>query len=106
MNTLFLRKGKEESLKRYHPWVFSGAVHHIDGELQEGDLVRVVTADGLFVAVGHWQVGSIAVRVLSFLDEPIDGAFWRERLSVALAVRRSIGVAGREDNTTLSLIHI
>lgn len=105
MNTLFLRKGKEESLKRYHPWVFSGAVHHIDGELQEGDLVRVVTADGLFVAVGHWQVGSIAVRVLSFLDEPIDGAFWRERLSVALAVRRSIGVAGREDNTTYRLVH-
>ena len=105
MNTLFLRKGKEESLKRYHPWVFSGAVHHIDGELQEGDLVRVVTADGLFVAVGHWQVGSIAVRVLSFLDEPIDGAFWRERLSVALAVRRSIGVAGREDNTPYRLVH-
>lgn len=65
----------------------------------------MVTADGLFVAVGHWQVGSIAVRVLSFLDEPIDGAFWRERLSVALAVRRSIGVAGREDNTTYRLVH-
>ncbi len=105
MNTLFLRKGKEESLKRYHPWVFSGAVHHIDGELQEGDLVRVVTADGLFVAVGHWQVGSIAVRVLSFRDEPINEAFWRERLSVALSVRRSIGVAGRDDNTTYRLVH-
>ena len=82
MINLYLNKGKEESLRRFHPWVFSGAVHHIEGEPTEGDLVRVLTAQGDFIAVGHWQIGSIAVRVLSFEDEPIDKAFWTKRLQV------------------------
>ena len=102
---LYLKKGKEESLKRYHPWIFSGAVHHSEGELQEGDIVTVLTIDGEFVAVGHWQIGSIAVRVLSFLDEPIDRHFWEERLRVALSVRVRIGVADCKDNNTFRLIH-
>ena len=102
---LYLKKGKEESLKRYHPWIFSGAVHHSEGELQEGDIVTVLTIDGEFVAVGHWQIGSIAVRVLSFLDEPIDRHFWEERLRVALSVRVRIGVADCKDNNTFRLVH-
>ena len=102
---LYLKKGKEESLKRYHPWIFSGAVHHTEGELQEGDVVTVLTIDGEFVAVGHWQIGSISVRVLSFLDEPIDIHFWEERLRVALSVRVRIRVADCQDNNTFRLVH-
>ena len=88
--TVYLKKGKEESLGRFHPWVFSGAIHHIDGQPEEGDVVRVVSADGRFLAVGHIQIGSIAVRVLSFEDIAIDHAFWKQRLSVAYDVRKSI----------------
>lgn len=105
MLTLHLKRGKDESLKRFHPWIFSGAVHHIDGQPAEGDLVRVVTADGAFIAIGHWQIGSIAVRVLTFTDEPIDAAFWQGRLASALRAREAMGLAGRADNTTFRLVH-
>ena len=73
---LYLRRGKEESLKRFHPWIFSGAIHHIEGEPEEGEVVRVLTAEGKFIAVGHWQIGSIAVRVLDFDDRNIDADYW------------------------------
>lgn len=105
MQTLYLKRGKDESLRRFHPWIFSGAVHHIDGQPAEGDLVRVVTAEGDFIAIGHWQIGSIAVRVLTFADEPIDADFWLRRLTCALDVRLAMGIAGREDNTTFRLVH-
>ena len=88
--TVHLKKGKEESLGRFHPWVFSGAIHHIDGRPEEGDVVRVVSADGRFLAVGHIQIGSIAVRVLSFEDITIDRTFWKERLCAAYEARKSI----------------
>ena len=88
--TVHLKKGKEESLGRFHPWVFSGAIHHIDGRPEEGDVVRVLSADGKFLAVGHIQIGSIAVRVLSFDDITIDRSFWKQRLSAAFGVRKSI----------------
>lgn len=87
---VYLKKGKEDSLGRFHPWVFSGAIHHIDGRPEEGDVVRVLSADGRFLAVGHIQIGSIAVRVLSFEDVAIDREFWKQRLSVAYDVRKSI----------------
>ncbi|MBQ7484806.1 MAG: class I SAM-dependent rRNA methyltransferase, partial [Bacteroidaceae bacterium] len=96
-NTLYLKKGKDESLKRFHPWVFSGALQQIPSDLEEGSIVRVLDSDGKFIAVGHWQIGSIAVRVLSFDDEEINFDFWKRRLKVADDVRRSIGVAGRAD---------
>ena len=105
MKTIYLNKGKDESLRRYHPWVFSGAVKQIDGKLNEGDTVRVVTSDGSFVAVGHWQIGSIAVRVLSFMDEAIDYAFWERRLRSAYDMRLAIGVAGKSNNGTYRLVH-
>ena len=105
ISNLYLKKGKEESLQRFHPWVFSGAVHHIDGNPEEGDLVRVLAADGRFIAVGQWQIGSIVVRVLSFEDIDITDDFWTERLRMALDVRRAIGVAGRADNNTYRLVH-
>ena len=87
---VYLKKGKEDSLGRFHPWVFSGAIHHIDGRPEEGDVVRVLSADGRFLVVGHIQIGSIAVRVLSFEDITIDHDFWKQRLSVAYDVRKSI----------------
>ena len=102
---LYLKRGKEESLKRFHPWIFSGAVQKIEGEPEEGEVVRVLTSEGQFIAVGQWQIGSIAVRVMSFEDEPIDAGFWRKRIKIAYELRRAIGVAGREDNDTYRLIH-
>lgn len=103
--TVYLKKGKEESLGRFHPWIFSGAIHHIEGRPEEGDVVRVLSADGRFLAVGHVQIGSIAVRVLSFEDIAIDRSFWFQRLSVAYDVRKSIGVAGNPSNNTFRLVH-
>ncbi len=90
---------------RFHPWVFSGAVHHIDGQPEEGELVRVLTADGRFIAVGHWQIGSIAVRVLSFEDAAVDAAYWEQWLRRAYGMRVAIGVAARSDNDTYRLVH-
>lgn len=105
MNIVHLKKGKEESLRRFHPWVFSGAIHHVDNELTEGDIVRIVNSEGEFIAVGHWQIGSIAVRVLSFEDAPIDASFWQSKLQQAYNVRLAIGVAGNPNNTTYRLVH-
>ena len=114
MHTLILRHGKSESLRRFHPWVFSGAVFKIIEEahdLQEGDLVRIVESskneEGThydFIAIGHYQVGSIAVRVLTFEDEKIDAAFWTRRLHEAYLVRKRLGLV-RDDNTMFRLVH-
>ena len=102
---VFLKRGKEESLKRFHPWVFSGAIHHVDGQIAEGEMVRVLTENGEFIAVGHYQVGSIAVRVLSFRDETIDDAFWERLLGEALRMRQRIGIADNPENNTYRLVH-
>lgn len=102
---VYLKKGKEDSLKRFHPWVFSGAIHHMDDGVEEGEVVRVITAGGDFIAVGHYQIGSIAVRVLSFNDVPIDNEFWCSRLTSALQIRISIGIADNPENTTYRLVH-
>ena len=105
MITIYLKRGKEESLQRFHPWIFSGAIQRIEGPEEEGALARVFTANGDYIATGHWQIGSIAVRVLTFSDETIDDAFWRRRLQVALDVRKAIGVAGSAANDTFRLVH-
>ena len=109
---VYLKRGKEESLLRFHPWVFSGAINKIEEGLEEGDIVRVLTHDKRFIAVGHFQIGSIAVRVLSFHDVKIDDTFWESRLSAALQVRQAIGVIREEPtavgvfpNTTYRLVH-
>lgn len=103
--SVFLKKGKEESLKRFHPWVFSGAIAKTDDGIEEGETVRVITAGGNFIAVGHYQIGSIAVRVLSFDDIEIGLAFWEERLDSALRMRQAIGIAGNPKNNTFRLVH-
>lgn len=101
---LYLKRGKDASLLRYHPWVFSGAVARMDDGLTEGEIVRVLDVNGSFLAMGHFQIGSIMVRILSFEDQVIDGTFWRKRLSQALAVRRGLGLQ-REDNDIYRLVH-
>ncbi len=100
-----LKRGKEESLKRFHPWIFSGAVAFMDEGIEEGEVVRVLTSTGDFIAVGHYQIGSIAVRVLSFRDVDIDRDFWRSRLTSALNLRRDLGLVDNPDNTTYRLVH-
>jgi SAM-dependent methyltransferase (EC 2.1.1.-) len=100
-----LKRGKEESLKRFHPWVFSGAIMTSDDGIEEGEVVRVLTEKGDFIAVGHYQIGSIAVRVLSFEDIEIDEEFFAERLEAALKMRLSIGVADNASNNTYRLVH-
>ncbi len=105
MHTIQLRRGKSASLKRFHPWVFSGAIARMDGNPAEGDLVRVVDAEGAFLAVGHYERGSIAVRVLSFSPCAIDRAFWLERLTEAFKMRRALGLVGEGDNDIFRLVH-
>ena len=103
-----LRRGKEESLLRRHPWVFSGAIDHIaegDKALAEGDVVDVITKGGEFIARGHYQIGSIAVRVLTFEEEAIDARWWEERIAHAKALRESLGMVNNADTTCYRLVH-
>lgn len=101
---IILKPKKEDSLKRFHPWIFSGAVARKDTDLTEGEIVSVYTASDEFIAIGHYQIGSIEVRVLSFEERDIDNCFWEERLSVAYELRKSIGVVS-DDNNAFRLIH-
>ena len=102
---VYLKAGKEESLKRFHPWVFSGAIQRMEGEPEEGEVVNIHTSKGEFIAMGHFQIGSIAVRVLSFHEEEIDKDFWIRKLTVAYNLRKSIGLADNPINNTFRLVH-
>lgn len=105
ITTLFLRRGKSESLKRFHPWVFSGAIAGANGKLNEGDVVRIVSNENELMGYGHYQIGSIAVRMLTFREEKIDHAFWVTRLSEALRLRKTLQLTGRADNNIYRLVH-
>lgn len=105
ITTLFLRRGKSESLKRFHPWVFSGAIAGANGKLNEGDIVRIVSNENELMGYGHYQIGSIAVRMLTFKEEKIDHAFWVTRLSEALRLRKALQLTGRADNNIYRLVH-
>ena len=105
MVKVILKKGREESLKRFHPWVFSGAVAQIVGNPAEGDIVGVYAADGSFLAAGHYQIGSIAVRILSFDAPVLAPDFWEIQLGRALAVRRACGLASSEKTNCYRLVH-
>lgn len=107
---IYLKKGKEDSLLRFHPWIFSGAINKMDEEIAEGDFVRILTQKGDFIAVGQFQIGSIAVRVLSFRDISIDRNFWISRLSAAWEVRKALNILRSDNahgysNTTYRLVH-
>ncbi|MBE6203348.1 MAG: class I SAM-dependent rRNA methyltransferase [Rikenellaceae bacterium] len=108
MTTVQLRRGKEESLLRRHPWVFSGAIERIiegDKPLGEGDVVDVITKQGDFIARGHYQIGSIAVRVLSFERVAIDQAWWNERIAEAKHLREALGMVADATTTCYRLVH-
>ena len=102
---IVLKPKKEESLLRFHPWVFSGAIRNIDGTPAEGDLVDVFASGGDFLGRGHYQPGSIAVRILTFEERPIDEAFWCERLQAAFLLRKALGLVAGEKNNTYRLVH-
>ena len=105
---IYLRRGKEESLLRRHPWIFSGAIERVksDGELREGEVVDVFTHSGDFIARGHYQIGSIAVRVLTFeQEEQIDQSWWNHRIAVAMDVRRALSLTDNEQTNCYRLVH-
>ena len=106
MTKIILKKGREESLRRFHPWVFSGAIAQIVGQPSEGDIVGVFAQDGSFLAYGHYQVGSIAVRVLSFAGEDVFGAdFWVNMIRRALSVREAAGLSNGLSTNCFRLVH-
>ena len=102
--SVYLKRGKEDSLMRFHPWVFSGAIEHMDNGIKEGDIVRIMSKSGQTLGVGHYQIGSIAVRILAFDDITIDDDFWRNKLQTALDVRLTLGLMS-DANTTFRLVH-
>ena len=102
---VYLKSGKEESLKRFHPWIFSGAIARVEGEPEEGEVVDVYTSKKEFIACGHFQIGSIAVRVLSFVQETIGRAFWVRKLASARALRVALGLIGNPQTDTYRLVH-
>ena len=105
---IYLRRGKEESLLRRHPWIFSGAIERVEckDEIKEGEIVEVYTKAGDFIARGHYQIGSIAVRVLTFeKDEKIDQEWWNKRIAIAHDVRRSLSLTENEKTNCYRLIH-
>jgi 23S rRNA (cytosine1962-C5)-methyltransferase len=102
---VYLKPGKEQSLKRFHPWVFSGAIKNVKGNLEEGDLVAVHDANDNFLAIGHYQIGSIAIRIVSFERETIDDDFWRKKIDVAWTLRTTLGLSQSQQTNAFRLIH-
>ena len=102
--TVYLKKGKDASVNRRHPWIFSGAIERQDQDIAEGEIVRVLDSEGNFLAVGHFQIGSIAVRILSFDDVELDLSFLKERLGCAIQLRRNMNLL-REENSIYRLVH-
>ena len=105
MNKVYLKPKKEESLLRFHPWVFSGAIARVEGNPEEGEVVEVYTSDKKYIAAGHYQIGSIAVRVLTFQKEEINHDFWVRRLTVARNLRQALRLIGTETNNACRLVH-
>ena len=105
MIKVILKRGREESLLRFHPWVFSGAIAEIQGNPLEGDLVSVHASDGSFLAMGHYQIGSIAVRVLSFDDSAQKPEYFEVKLAHALQMRVAAGLHGSKDTNCYRLVH-
>jgi 23S rRNA (cytosine1962-C5)-methyltransferase len=103
--TVILKKGKEESMERFHPWVFSGAIERIEGKLEEGDLVSVQKSDGKIIGYGHCAIGSIAVRIFSFGETLPDDNFWKARIEQAWLLRKKMGLTDAPDTNVFRLIH-
>jgi len=102
---VILKPGKDQSLRRFHPWVFSGAIKQITGSVNEGDVVEVTAVDGEFLGFGHYQIGSIAVRILSFKPGAPDLNFWCEKLGAAWQMRKAIGLADSTTTNAFRMVH-
>lgn len=102
---LFLQKGKEVSLLRKHHWVFSGALAKKEEAIQNGDLVAVYSSKNEFLGIGHYALGSIMVRIISFQEQPIDIAFWTEKIRAAHAVREALNLTKQKETTVYRLVH-
>ncbi|MEE1347429.1 MAG: class I SAM-dependent rRNA methyltransferase [Bacteroidales bacterium] len=103
--TITLKPGKDQSLQRFHPWVFSGAIARMSSEPQEGDVVDILSTQGYFLARGHYQIGSIAVRVLTFdKDEAIDQDYYTRRIGEAFRLRKDVGLVDNKETTAYRLI--
>ena len=105
MAKIFLHKGKEQSILRKHPWVFSGAIRKMEGEVEEGDLVSVFTARGEWLGVGHYAPGSIAVRLFSFEELDVNPQFWYDKISAAFELRRSLGLVDNDQTDVYRLVY-
>ncbi|MBQ0007219.1 MAG: class I SAM-dependent rRNA methyltransferase [bacterium] len=105
MTIITLKAHKEESLKRFHPWVFSGAIARMSEEPEEGEVVKVISRDGEILGYGHYQIGSIAVRMLTFSDEIVDRHFFKQRLETAYQMRKSLELAGCQQSNCYRLVH-
>ncbi len=103
--SVILKKGKEESMERFHPWVFSGAINRIDGTVEEGDLVSVQKSDGKILGYGHCAIGSIAVRIFSFGETLPEDTFWKHRIEQAYLLRKKMGLTEATDTNVYRLIH-
>jgi 23S rRNA (cytosine1962-C5)-methyltransferase len=103
--SLYLKKGKEESLLRFHPWIFSGAIDRCEEEIKDGEKVNVYTSSGKWIAMGHFQKGTIAVRVLSFETNQVGETFWQDKIRSAYEMRKAVGIADNPDNNTFRLVH-
>lgn len=102
---VILKSGKDQSVRRYHPWIFSGAIKKIIGTVNEGDLVTVTDNKDEFLAIGHYQIGSIAVRIISFEEKEIDAGFWKEKIQKAYQLRKQFGLAENDNNNVYRLVH-
>ncbi|MBN2772835.1 MAG: class I SAM-dependent rRNA methyltransferase, partial [Prolixibacteraceae bacterium] len=103
--SVILKSGKDQSVKRFHPWVFSGAIKKITGSVNEGDIVSVYSNKDEFLGLGHYQVGSIAVRIFSFEEKIPDQAFWKEKIKRAIEIRKNIGLINNIETNTFRLVN-
>jgi len=102
---VILKSGKDQSVRRYHPWIFSGAIKKIIGNVNEGDLVVVTDNKDEFLAIGHYQIGSIAIRIVSFEEKEIDVDFWKQKIKKAYYLRQKFDLAENSNNNVYRLVH-
>ncbi len=102
---VILKSGKEQAIKRFHPWIFSGAIKTINGKVQEGDIVEVVSNNNEFLALGHYQIGSIAVRIFSFEKTEINFDFWKNKILNAYNLRKKIGLIDNNETNVFRLLN-
>ena len=105
MTIVTLKRGKDAAIRRFHPWVFSGAIHDIKGHIQDGVIVEVRDWKGEFLALGHYQKGSIMVRLFAFQQTELGLPFWKDKLQAALNYRQAIGIANDEQTNAFRLVH-